>query len=80
MAGTGLVMAVLRADTRRENHRMVRNRMETATAVRREIGQTARLRTVTIQPGKVMILTTRILRTATMGRRTGSRRRSATKS
>lgn len=52
VAGTGLVMAVLRADTRRDN-RMVRNRMDTAMAVRREIGQTESPRTVRTRAGMV---------------------------
>ncbi|OBJ89429.1 hypothetical protein A9W96_23380 [Mycobacterium sp. 1245852.3] len=80
MAGTGLATAALRADTRREKHRIVLSLTEVATAVRREIGQTERRRTVTIRAGMVMILKTRILHTATMGRATGSPRRSATKS
>lgn len=36
VAGTGLVRAALRADTRSESHPMVRNRMNTAMAVRGE--------------------------------------------
>ena len=57
MAGTALATAALRVDTHRESHTAaIRLDTVTATAVRREIDQTARPRTVTMRRGIVMAI------------------------